>query len=121
MIGPHWFVSIFGIGLLGGMGIFIYSQLAFILSIYWKISFIASISFTILSYLSIVCKPLYRDITNSKQSWTKQTISFEEENKTECDLCGSARGSKNKPRVIANGTGQRKMLTVWSRKKQISL
>ena len=56
MIGPHWFVSFIGMGLLGGLGGFIYWQLQQYLSIYWKASFLGAYFYTIGSYIWIFCK-----------------------------------------------------------------
>jgi len=51
MIGPHWFISIFGMGLLGGLGFFIYYQLRKYISIWWKISYLTSLGYTLGTYL----------------------------------------------------------------------
>lgn len=56
MIGPHWFVSFFGLGLLGGIGWFIFALLRPYLSMYWIVPYLTSYFSTIGSYLYMFCK-----------------------------------------------------------------
>lgn len=58
MVGPHFFISFIGLGLLGGIGWFIFSQLSPFLSLAWKIPYLCSYFFTIGSYLCMFCKRL---------------------------------------------------------------
>ena len=59
MIGPHWFVSIFGIGLIGGVGIIMYINIKDLLPSFARILFLFGMIFTLVCYFTIVCKINY--------------------------------------------------------------
>jgi hypothetical protein len=72
MIGPHWYVSLLGLGLIGGIGGFIYSVVAPLLSSVWCFIYLSSLIVTLGSYTVIVSIPLFLNTIVSNPGLSKQ-------------------------------------------------
>jgi hypothetical protein len=56
MIGPHWPVSIFGMGLIAGVGTLMYVNVSQYFPFIAKVAYIAGMVMALVSYLIIFCK-----------------------------------------------------------------
>jgi hypothetical protein len=56
MIGPHWPVSIFGMGLIAGVGALMYVNVSQYLPFIARVAYIIGMVLALVSYLIIFCK-----------------------------------------------------------------
>jgi hypothetical protein len=72
MIGPHWYVSIIGFGLIAGIGVFLYSVVAPLISWPWCFAFLSTLVLTLSCYILIVSSSPFPNKAVSNPGLSKQ-------------------------------------------------